>query len=309
MRNRVWLTPWFWMLAVALCCGVTNTVQADWSDNFNGGFQEFWQFGSDGGDANTFLGGQVINDQLVLTADTTPDAGGAQTGFGVVITESFTDVRMTGVINPGGDENINDTVGLLLRGNTVNQTFYMAEVNYSESSLIIFRNNPGVAGGSSNLATATIPNLAFSDSVYVEIEAIGSNLEAWVYENATKTTLLANVSHDDTSPAALSSGLSGVLANENFGGLPVLGVWDDVTASSIISTSPGDIDEDGDVDGTDFLEIQRGFGNTTNAQDLTDWQNNYGNGSLSAITAVPEPTGLALALSGILLAGIRRRNA
>jgi autotransporter-associated beta strand protein len=53
-------------------------------------------------------------------------------------------------------------------------------------------------------------------------------------------------------------------------------------------TTPGDFDQDGDVDGRDFLVWQRnpGIGN------LADWQNNYGSngGPLSASTAVPEPS-------------------
>jgi hypothetical protein len=68
------------------------------------------------------------------------------------------------------------------------------------------------------------------------------------------------------------------------------------------ATQAGDFDEDGDVDGRDFLEWQRGNSpNPLSASDLSDWQTNYGFGTLAATTAVPEPSCLALLLLGLVL--------
>ena len=56
----------------------------------------------------------------------------------------------------------------------------------------------------------------------------------------------------------------------------------------------GDFDEDGDVDGADFLKWQRDptIGN------LADWQANYGAASsLAAAEAVPEPASLMILLA------------
>lgn len=59
---------------------------------------------------------------------------------------------------------------------------------------------------------------------------------------------------------------------------------------------PGDFDEDGDVDGRDFMEWQRGNSpNPLSAGDLSDWQNNYGTSALSAVS-VPEPEPSCVAL-------------
>ena len=70
---------------------------------------------------------------------------------------------------------------------------------------------------------------------------------------------------------------------------------------------PGDFDNDGDVDGADFLQWQREDGS---AESFALWQSNYGSPaqSLTAASAVPEPSSLLCA--GVLGMGIfllRRR--
>ena len=63
---------------------------------------------------------------------------------------------------------------------------------------------------------------------------------------------------------------------------------------------PGDFDGNGKVDGLDFLKLQRGLGDIYDAQDLADWQSNYGSSSGSSLsgttTIVPEPSLLCLIL-------------
>jgi len=51
----------------------------------------------------------------------------------------------------------------------------------------------------------------------------------------------------------------------------------------------GDFEQDGDVDGGDFLEWQRGLGDAYDAADLADWAAQFG-GAASAVTVVPEPS-------------------
>jgi len=85
---------------------------------------------------------------------------------------------------------------------------------------------------------------------------------------------------------------------------------DDLTElQGIIGTTPGDFDGDGDVDGTDFLVWQRTDGSSSG---LSDWQNNYGSGSLVALstssTSVPEPTSLILCLGMGLILFSRKKN-
>ena len=82
-----------------------------------------------------------------------------------------------------------------------------------------------------------------------------------------------------------------------------------------------DFDDDSDVDGNDFLIWQRGLGVGTDnatgdandsgvvdAADLAIWQSQFGTSAVAAAGAVPEPTAVALLLSGALAGlGLRRR--
>ena len=69
----------------------------------------------------------------------------------------------------------------------------------------------------------------------------------------------------------------------------------------------GDVDEDGDVDGLDFLEIQRGFGTLYDDFHLSTWEAFYGTSVAASATTVPEPTTCTLALIAHCLAHRRRR--
>ncbi len=66
--------------------------------------------------------------------------------------------------------------------------------------------------------------------------------------------------------------------------------------------NPADLDGDGDVDGADFLAIQR-----TDPSLIPVWEANYPS-ALSGITAVPEPSSCLLLLAGGLMAAVRRRR-
>jgi hypothetical protein len=69
--------------------------------------------------------------------------------------------------------------------------------------------------------------------------------------------------------------------------------------------TPGDFDGDGDVDGRDFLVWQR----SPSIGSLSDWQNNYGAGALSArVTSVPEPTNILVLSPLVCLLAVRSRR-
>lgn len=88
----------------------------------------------------------------------------------------------------------------------------------------------------------------------------------------------------------------------------------------IMLRSPGDFDDDNDVDGLDFLEWQRGHGSggpfpdvglnpdgnndgVVDALDLNIWENNYGLGAVThkSSVIVPEPGGELMTLIGTIM--------
>ncbi len=83
--------------------------------------------------------------------------------------------------------------------------------------------------------------------------------------------------------------------------------WQVTVSSPILS---GDFDSDGDVDGRDFLVWQRGNSpDPFSANDLADWQANYGTSALVANgTAVPEPSTMALLSLLAVVAAVHRNE-
>lgn len=86
-------------------------------------------------------------------------------------------------------------------------------------------------------------------------------------------------------------------------------------------TGNADFNEDGKVDGRDFLIWQRGLGTpgalladgdangdeAVDGLDLGVWKQQYGTGTLAAVVAVPEPTSAVLVLAMSALLAIRRK--
>ena len=114
-------------LIFGLLAGLTllgGVSSADYSDNFNGGLQQPWQFGQLDGlgmpSPTASLG--VVDDQLVFTDSNPADIGGAVFGF-AIHPEPFDDVFMSATINPNGNLNINDSHFLFARGNPVTTNF------------------------------------------------------------------------------------------------------------------------------------------------------------------------------------------
>lgn len=83
--------------------------------------------------------------------------------------------------------------------------------------------------------------------------------------------------------------------------------YEDVAGQSILAGDvggggdPGDFNNDGSVDGEDFLRWQ----SDPSVGDLSDWQTNYGSPPATAVRAIPEPSSAGLALLAAGAAGIR----
>ena len=103
-----------------------------------------------------------------------------------------------------------------------------------------------------------------------------------------------------------------------------LGTTDIVIGLEFATLASADFDMDDDVDGTDFLALQRGFGTISGANksqgdanddgavdsnDFKIWEAQYGHAPppSAATTALPEPTTYTLGLVGLCLFAKRRR--
>jgi hypothetical protein len=86
----------------------------------------------------------------------------------------------------------------------------------------------------------------------------------------------------------------------------------EVTLRSIGGAQPGDFNNNGAVDGADFLAWQRGASpNPLSASDLTEWQSHLSTSGAEAAAqqSIPEPSALALSAASLLgAAGLRRRR-
>ncbi len=80
--------------------------------------------------------------------------------------------------------------------------------------------------------------------------------------------------------------------------------FDDFSLMLANASLPGDFDNDGDVDGRDFLAWQR----NPSVGNLADWQAAYNGGNLAAIGSVPEPTTILSLAVGLVVCGLSRRG-
>ena len=138
---------------------------------------------------------------------------------------------------------------------------------------------------------------------------LGSYLTAAViYETITGKSTIGN-----SFNGTYQEGVSGEL-----GGVSKLFLLQQRASATTGVAETGDFDQDGDVDGRDFLTWQRGFGSPSgdllawgdgnldgivDSDDMAIWQSQFGNGFLTAFSTVPEPDCiylLCLTWSGVL---------
>ncbi len=136
-----------------------------------------------------------------------------------------------------------------------------------------------------------------------------------------KTGALPSLVLDDPNKPDTALFEGGILNPSNAGlfclgiHVPDLGQADGMatfTLRQVANYAPiaGDFDFDLDVDGADFLELQRGFGTIYDAADLADWEANYGTVAplTATVTAVPEPSSAMLLLTAVACGRRGRRH-
>ncbi|MEM8946825.1 MAG: hypothetical protein AAGD11_16745 [Planctomycetota bacterium] len=147
-----------------------------------------------------------------------------------------------------------------------------------------------------------------------------------ITDNGGSPTQLSNLFQTLTSSiAGVGDTLTIQLSAAADGGSEVFAFDNIVIEGITILAEDADFDQDGDVDGADFLVWQRGVGTGTSladgdangdgqvdGSDLAVWQSQYANTALmaqQAVAAVPEPTTTALMVSALSLVLTGRRVA
>ncbi len=223
-----------------------------------------------------------------------------------------------------------NNIALRLRGETssndgafvsvVNSVFYdnvkAARLEDDVANLKILNNTFGdgnstlfqsVAGGAEEATLSVLNNLFLKPKPPEASDA--SNL-------VVDTSSFVNVNEDNyrlvAGSLAIDTGLSLAAVTDDFEGQArPFGVAYDIGAFEFVTESPllGDFDDDGDVDGNDYLVWQRGGPpNGATAADLEEWEINFGTASNTSLASVPEPsTGLLFFMGAIWPSGRRRR--
>ncbi len=169
----------------------------------------------------------------------------------------------------------------------------------SQSDVDFFTFN-GLVAGSSFTAQVTQDTPSGFDSLLGWFNAAGTLIDSDDNDGAGNLSLLAGVVPANGKLTFAVTGVDDI----NF-----VGLHDQDAEYSLELTigaaRPGDFDNDGDVDGRDFLKWQRGGSpNPKSAADLVAWQTHYGtNGLVAATVAVPEPA--ALGLSALVFVALR----
>lgn len=183
--------------------------------------------------------------------------------------------------------------GTIFDGTSATQTDLdrsgVVQVFFSDVALSLPPPEPQSVPATGVLATVTIDTTGFSSGTYdLLLSGVLPALTGWPFD----TTLLGT---DGTSvPTTIDNG-----------------------SLTVYSPSAADFDEDDDVDGVDFLILQRGLGvgttfaegdangdNVVNSADLAIWETLYGTqvGPLQTINAVPEAATFSILLIALLMA-------
>lgn len=206
----------------------------------------------------------------------------------------------------------------------------------AENTGQVFLNNNSGIDFEIDLYRVRSPGDSLSPNTWNSLDVLGFDSDAWSIL-ATETDKVSEGAFGDST--IFVDGLSpvnlGDLYNENVnakdlifeyhiaGTAPQLLYEGDV--SYVMAAADADFDDDGDVDGVDFLIWQSAFGkfpgNASNSDgdanndgfvttaDLDIWENDYGSESLqAAVATVPEPGTICLVFAAVAFASILARD-
>ncbi|TWU05153.1 PEP-CTERM motif protein [Symmachiella macrocystis] len=232
------------LLSLVLACSPTR---ANWIDTFDGGLDQTWYFGNS--PASSTFSASTVGNVLRIEDPAPVFSGGSAFGFGYV-NETFSNVRVSGIVNPGDLTNVNSDHTLIARANPSVLSAYALTLDYRndatgdlQGTVILSRIDPSAVTND-----LVIESIGESDSFYLEFDVFGSTLTGRVYDQPGGT-LLKTVSASDS---AFANGVSGVAASADFFDEPLLAEFDNV-ASSVISAAHFDVTIQPSADSNDIV--------------------------------------------------------
>ncbi len=280
-------------------------------------------------DGNLIIGESGFFDTIIGQTTAPTGANGETAQEPRVITVGIADYDGADSDGSGGNEVVpsgpagtgfNDTAAYTVTGDVPVTGAIDNDTQVTNSSRVAYDKGTGYIyfidqdGGPNFLEDIYVFDPATGTIIYSELEAMNPG----IFNPGTQVIFTrGDINGDGVVDGSDITELTGAIAAPT----ALLDEWYDLTADgvinnddltelqSIIGTTPGDFDGDGDVDGADFLVWQRTDGSVSG---LSDWQGNYGFGSLAASAAsnvaVPEPSSLLLCLGMGLILFSHRKN-
>lgn len=291
---------------------------ADWFDDFDGSFDQFWAFqGLDDSGTLATINGTVQDDTLLMT-DLRPAIGGGRAfGFGFV-PQDFVDLSIGVEVNPLGEDAAETSaggLGVLARGNLLTLESYVFTVVYLDNGEPNLTNQLQLTHftgpeTSTVLAQAALPEFSTVSSYYLQLTVVGTQLTAQVFDSRGGAELARMTVVD----GSLSAGVAGVaatadaLTDEGENEVSLWSRFDNVAATAVVVSLPGDFDGDGDVDGDDLSNgasaWEARFGADLGGPQLLQWQRSI---TSAGAASIPEPSTLTLLITATL-AGLMPRG-
>jgi fibronectin-binding autotransporter adhesin len=269
-----------------------------------------WDLGNIGSVLAATVGANTVFQIGSLTGGTLSRVSGHESSGGVgsstyEVGALGTSTTFSGAIMNGRtDLNVGNFTALTKVGAGTLTLDNMVDPNLADT-ITLYSGDTRIKEGTLSIAQAF---LADTSDVYIGAGSV-FNLNTLGATDIIDSLYLGNTPQNPGTYGAVGSGAT--FQSAFFSGTGILSV---TTLGAPITTS-GDFDNDGDVDGRDFLIWQRGGSpNGATAGDLAQWQANYGTTPLTAAvtassTAVPEPGTMCLVTLAVLLgSSIRRRK-
>lgn len=241
MKLRTRVTYLLFLTVLAIAGTGVPACGGDWADTFDDGFDQSWtsagltRYGTFSPKFYFKADGILsLGDPIRGAGEGDPIQYGAVVGYGFV-SQNFTNVRVTGTVNPLHESNLNSSIGLIARGDPMTGTSYSFGIDWIDNydqpdgQVAIVRNDGPF--GEKIIGEAFIEDFALTDSFYLQFDLYGPILRGQVFDQPGGT-LLAEVFAFD---GYYASGVCGVGAHVNGQGgrRPLYATFDDVSASEL----------------------------------------------------------------------------